>query len=77
MVLPSAAAGFWAAVLGFQRCTYNNSCLFVACSQISVSLGVTALLANHIHFASHNARHSDSNFINRGISLLVRYNFYV
>ena len=32
-VLPSAAAGFWAAV-GLQRCMYD-SCVFVARSQIS------------------------------------------
>ena len=52
MVLPCAAVGFWAAAL------YDNSCLFVARSQISVSAVVTTLLANHINLASHNARHN-------------------
>ena len=56
MVLPSASAGFWAAV-GLQRCMYN-SCLFVARSRISVSSAVTALLANRTNFASHNASHN-------------------
>ena len=34
---------------------YDNSCLFVTRSQISVSAAVPTLLANHINFSSQNA----------------------
>ena len=47
-------------VLGCSRIAalYDNSCLFVARSQISVLAVVTTLLTNHINLACHNARHN-------------------
>ena len=47
-------------VLGCSRIAalYDNSCLFVARSQISVLAVVTTLLTSHINLACHNARHN-------------------
>ena len=51
---------------------YNNSSLFVARSQISVSSAVTALLADDINFASHNASHN-SDLIGHKITCRSKY----
>ena len=62
MVLPCAAAGFWAAV-GLQCCMIIAACLSHALR--SVSAVIMTLLANHINLASHSAGHN-SDFIGAG-----------
>ena len=53
MVLPCAAAGFWAAV-GLRRCMIRiAACLSHALR--SLSAVIMTLLANHINLGSHNA----------------------